>query len=92
MREATGFYFHTRVAGHVEVGEAPTPGELTRYSAVVGLSSERLLSRADKDGVGDARQDELPRLDPTAREWLRSALLVIHPDDAWLPLLARRAR
>ncbi len=47
-----------RVTGHLEGQETPSPQELTRYSAALGLSSERLLARAVKEGLEEARKDE----------------------------------
>ena len=47
-----------KAARHLEGEEAPSTEELVRYSAVLGLSRERLLAKAAKEGVcPDVRQD-----------------------------------
>ncbi len=61
-----------RVERHLEGREEPRAEELTRYSAALGLSSERLKARAAKEGVGDAREDRAASL-LAARQLLQEA-------------------
>ncbi|MDP9353544.1 MAG: hypothetical protein M3P51_18645 [Chloroflexota bacterium] len=61
-----------RVERHLDGQEEPRVEELTRYSAALGMSPERLKARAAKEGVGDAREDPAASL-PAAKQLLEEA-------------------
>ncbi len=71
LAEATSI-LPERVDRHLEGEEAPRAEKLTRYSAALGLSPERLKARAAKQGVGDAREDPAASL-LAARQLLEEA-------------------
>jgi hypothetical protein len=62
------------------------PEVLLFFKATAYFESTTMASRNAKDEA-DFRA-LAPHLDDEAREWLRDAVAHLHPDHAWLPLLA----